>query len=476
MSVNANKKYKALARDTGLFTISSFGSKILVFLLTPLYTSILSTSDYGIADLITTTINFLYPILTLAIADASLRYALDKTNDKNEVFCVSTVFTFISLLLLLFVKPLVVLIDSSLSTYWGIFVLNYALFNIHNYFSNFIKGLEKTKLFAAQGIVHTLTIIICNIIFLVLLRMSLDGYLLSMVIGYLVPILLMFFAAKLYKYVFPFRLNKMLLLDMLKYSIPMIPTILAWAINTSIDKYMIIWMYGLGDSGVYSVAHKIPTIITTILLVFTQAWQISVISNHGSSDESQYYTTVYKGLDFVSVCGCIFVIFLSKPLASLLFAKDFFAAWQYVPMLVISAMFSSHAGFLAAAYRASKKTTSLFISVLIGSITNILLNYILLKSIGVLGAAIATAISFFAVWLVRIIMIQKIVRVEISIPKTIATYFCLFLSASIITIDIKNAELITSLLFVAIIVINRSTLVSLINLATKILHKRRKTK
>ena len=83
--MNDNKKIKTLAKDTGLFAISNFGSKILVFLLTPLYTSILTTEEYGIADLITTTIGFIYPILTLAIADATIRYALDKETDKKKV-------------------------------------------------------------------------------------------------------------------------------------------------------------------------------------------------------------------------------------------------------------------------------------------------------------------------------------------------------------------------------------------------------
>lgn len=458
MSDNHSNKYRALAKDTGLFTISSFGSKILVFLLTPLYTSVLTTNDYGIADLITTTITFIYPVLTLAIADAALRYALDKSNNKNEVFSVSTVFTVLSVFILLLLKPAVILIDNSLSEYWEIFVLNYALFNIHNYFSNFVKGLQKTKLFALQGIIHTLTIIVCNILFLVVLKMKLEGYLLSIVIGYIVPILIMFFGAQLYSYLVPFRINKYLLVDMLKYSIPMVPTILAWAINTSIDKYMIIWMYGLGDSGVYSVAHKIPTIITTILTVFIQAWQISVISNHGSEDESHYYTVVYKGLDFVTVCGCLFVIILSKPLAALLFAKDFFAAWQYVPMLIISAMFSSHAGFLAAAYRASKKTTSLFVSVIVGSALNIFLNYVLLTRIGVLGAAIATAISFFGVWFVRIVFIQRIVKVEVKILHTVVTYSALFFSAILITLDVQYAQLMSLVLLLLILTVNKDTI------------------
>ena len=63
-NVDGNNKYKRLFKDTGLFAISNFASKILIFLLTPLYTSLLSTEEYGTADLINTTINLVYPILT----------------------------------------------------------------------------------------------------------------------------------------------------------------------------------------------------------------------------------------------------------------------------------------------------------------------------------------------------------------------------------------------------------------------------
>lgn len=41
------KKYKYLFKNVGLLTISNFGSKILSFLLVPLYTSLLTTGEYG---------------------------------------------------------------------------------------------------------------------------------------------------------------------------------------------------------------------------------------------------------------------------------------------------------------------------------------------------------------------------------------------------------------------------------------------
>ena len=56
--------YRRLISNTALFSISTFGSKILVFLLTPFYTSILTESEYGVTDLLIQTGNFLFPLVS----------------------------------------------------------------------------------------------------------------------------------------------------------------------------------------------------------------------------------------------------------------------------------------------------------------------------------------------------------------------------------------------------------------------------
>ncbi len=454
---------KSLAVDTVLFAISNFGSKILLFLLTPLYTSILATTEYGVADLISTTINMVYPILTLAIADATLRFALDKEADKGKVLTNSLSLTLLSVVMLCLIKPLIVLIDGSLSDYWMYFVVTYSLFNISGCFTNFLKGIGKTALFAIQGIVQTIVTISCNIVFLVVLKLGLTGYLLSIIIGYCIPIALMIIGGKLWKYLVPFRIDKKLFKEMLVYSIPMIPTILAWFINTSIDKYMIINMKGLGESGVYSVAHKIPTIITTILNIFLQAWQISAISSYGDSDQGQFYSKVYAGLNLVSITGFMFTMILTKTVAGFLFRKEFFEAWKYVPMLSLAAIFSSYSGFLAAAYRAAKKTKSLFVSVAAGAVVNVVLNYILLRTIGTIGASVATAISFFVVWLVRLIMVQKLVTIDVGVTKTIVSITAIIIAALLIIFDVPYSFIFIIALYFAVLFVSRDELKALIH-------------
>ena len=73
-----NNKYKYLGKNTMVFVISSFGTKFLSFLLVPLYTSVLSTEEYGVADLITTTATLMIFIFTINISSSVLRFTLDK--------------------------------------------------------------------------------------------------------------------------------------------------------------------------------------------------------------------------------------------------------------------------------------------------------------------------------------------------------------------------------------------------------------
>lgn len=477
-------KTRRLATDTILFGISTFGSKILVFLLTPLYTAVLLTEEYGIADLINTTVNLIYPVLTLAITDATLRYALDKNCPKKAVLGNSMVITVLSILLLLAFYPIMNMMNSEisvqLSRYWGYFVSTYAMYNIYLCFSNFVKGLGKTKLFAIQGIVQTLTVIVCNVYFLLVVKTGLQGYLLSIIIGFAVPTVLMLFAGSIYKYLFPFTLDKKLLMEMLKYSIPMIPTLLAWSINMYINKYMLIGLLpageGLSASGIFSVANKIPSLLTAVLSIFTQAWQLSAISNVNDSDESSYYTKVYGVMHIISLVGCLLIIPLSKIASSILFDPSYYSAWQHIPFLTLSAFFSCLCGFLASAFRAYKKTGQLFVSVAIGAVVNIILNLILIESIGVVGASIATAASFLVTWVVRMYTIQKLVKVKIHLPQTIATYVLAITGCILIVYDVPYAYLFYLLLCGAIIALNyadvKNITVSTAQLMKKVLKRK----
>lgn len=81
-------KYRELTVNTVLFAVSSFGARLVSFFLLPLYTSVLSTADYGTVDLMTSTVSLLVPVLTVNVQDAVLRFTLGKEADADRILAV----------------------------------------------------------------------------------------------------------------------------------------------------------------------------------------------------------------------------------------------------------------------------------------------------------------------------------------------------------------------------------------------------
>ncbi len=468
-------KYKKLLTDTGLFTISSFASKLLVFLLLPLYTNVLTTEEYAIADLITTTINLIFPILTLSISEATLRFAFDMKINKNEVLSSAIMFVVLSTLLLCIIKPIINSISITLYNYWWYFVLCYLATALHNVFSYFSRGCDKTRIFAVSGIIHTVILVGCNILFLLCFKIGLEGYLISMILSFFVSVFYIIVRAPFTKELLQFHLNKKVLAQMLKYSIPMIPTIIAWWFMQTSDKYMIIWKLGLSQSGIYSVSYKIPSILTIISSIFTQAWQISAITNYGQDDNQKFVGNVYLFFNMVSVMACSALIFMSKVLGGILFAKDYFIAWKCVPILLIAYVFSGLSGFLASNFTASKKTNYLFISTSVGAAVNVLLNLVLIDKMGVQGAAYTTLIGFLVTWMIRLYVSQKIVKINIPLKKHGLTYILLLIDAIYVYNEFPSFYIISAVIFGVLFGIYlpeiKVVFIELINIAKKILHR-----
>lgn len=77
-------KYIDLIRNIGIFTIANFTSRILSFLILPLYTYYLSTEEFGTIDLVSTLIQLAFPFFSLAITDAAMRFGLSAPEKKRK--------------------------------------------------------------------------------------------------------------------------------------------------------------------------------------------------------------------------------------------------------------------------------------------------------------------------------------------------------------------------------------------------------
>lgn len=408
-----DNRYKFLFKNTALLTIGNFSSKILVFLMVPLYTSVLTTEEYGVYDLLVATVQLLMPIITINIVDAVMRFGMERNVSKKSVVTIGVKYLTISV----FSLGIILLINRYLSLWedllgYTIYVFLYYVSWIANHLAvQFAKALECVKDIAIAGVMSTTVTIVCNLLFLIVFDMRLIGFFLAYVFGQAIPAMYLFYRTKIHNYI-GLKTDKKLEREMVQYSFPLIMTNLAWNINSISDRYIVTWLCGVAINGIYSVSYKIPTIITTVQSIFTQAWSISAIKEYDAENKNEFYQNMFSYLNTVMCIGSAFLIMLTKPIAYILYAKEFYNAWQYVPFLVISCVINSAAGYIGQILVAKKDTKSMAKAAIYGAIVNIILNIIFIYFIGAQGASIATAISSFVIFSCRKKSLDEVFKLE----------------------------------------------------------------
>ena len=466
-------KQEKLVKNLIFFTIGNFASKLLSFLLVPFYTAVLTTAEYGVADMITTTVNLVLPIFSLLIYEAVLRFALDNDSDKKSVFSVGVYTVIVGSVLLAAASQILRFFDSY-KEYVSLFILCYVSIVFYNLILQFVKGIEKTILYSAAGVINTFLFLGCNIVFVLLLKWGAKGYILSFIVGHAVSAIIAFAAAKLNRYIIPPKsIDSAYYKDMIAYSWPMIPNAISWWISNSSDRYMVTYFCGLSANGIYSVAYKIPSILTIILNIFIGAWQISAVEDFGSEESKKFYSDIYKKYETVLFVGSAGIIGVTKILAKLLFSAEFYNAWSFVPILVLAFVFNSLGAFYGSVYTSAKETKMLMKSTVISAVLNIIVNFILIPKMGPTGAAIATLISYIALWLIRAIDSKRIIRIEVDTLKNIIMFFVIFAECIFICMDMNPYYIVSGISILIVVAICFKDLLGIVKpVFRKIFNKR----
>lgn len=436
-----NQKIKYLITNTGLLFISNFASKVLVFLLVPLYTSILTTSEYGTYDLIYSTVQLLSVVLTLNIADSVIRFSIgnEKDNQKKS-FTVGLKFTLLSCIVLtvffLFIK--ISHVGTQIYDYWYQFSLIYIAYVLNNLICQFARGIDDIKGVAISGVIGTTAMIFFNVVLLLWFDCGLNGYFFAMSLSLILPALFLFFRDKMWRYI-AFADGHMLInayeKEMLKYCLPLIFINLSWYINNVSDRYVVTLMCGIAENGVYSVAYKIPAILNAVQVVFIQAWQLSAIKEYNSEDGEIFYRKTYQCTHVVMTMICSFLILSTKIISKYLFAEEFYVAWKYVPFLLTYIVFNTLSGVIGGVFSAAKDSSKLAWTGIIGATVNVILNVVLVYFFGTLGAAIATIISSIVIWSLRLKLSSLHMKLHINVCRHILQFIVLLSQALFMTLS-----------------------------------------
>ncbi|MBM7617967.1 O-antigen/teichoic acid export membrane protein [Weissella uvarum] len=459
-------RYKKLLGNSAIFAIGSLGSKLISFLLVPFYTYVLSRTQFGTVDLITTTVSLLLPIVSLSIFDAVFRFVMDRDENPNQIFTNGVLVTCLGSLIGLLIIPLLSYFHIEYSGYIYALMVSGAFLSL---LSNFSRAIGKVKVFAMAGILGTFITAASNILLLVVLRQGVDGYLVSIFLSNVLVCGYLIMATQAWQRIKRRYVNKHLIRELLMYSIPLIPNAFSWWINSSADRYFILLYVGAAANGLYAVASKLPTVLNVVNQIFFQAWQMSAVEEYESEDASEFYSQTFNAFmkfQFICVAGILFIL---KPLMHILVSAEFYVAWRYIPFLMLAVVYSSLSGFLGTTYLAAKNTSGVLLTTIVGAAANILFGFLCVPIWGLQGASLAGAISFFIVLVVRLFDTKRFMPILVDKASFIVNHVIIFMMIGLLfsQFGIIYLELLEAVLLLMLIMINREVLMDMFKLVLK---------
>ena len=411
---NTNKK---IVKNTSIFAIGSFFSKLVQFLVVPLFTYCFTTEEFGIADLIVSSSTVIIAVVSLCTVESVFRFTLDDGSDKKSVFSNSLLILFFSSIILVGVYLIVRIFNIPFINTYGLCSLSYIiLLMFHEVIHYFVKGLEKVGLFVIDAVIYAVLSCCLSLLFVKAFGLGINGYLLGYSLSLIICILFMFVFCKLYRFVGFKAVKKSLLTKMIIYSSPIILNNISWWIMNLSDKYTVLFMMGADSNGILSIVHKVPTVLTLLYTIFSQAFSISAIKDIGLKDENSVnkLSNVFNYLIAANLLLTSIIIFTIKPLTGFLFEESFFDSWKYVPFMMIATIFYCMAAYLGLIYNIKKKNINFGLSTLAGGIINFLICLSLVKYIGLYAASVSTMIADMLIFLIRFLDVRRTVKIKIK--------------------------------------------------------------
>lgn len=418
-------KLQYLAKNTALYTLASFGSKMVSFLLLPLYTNVLSPGEYGTADIIVLSASVLAAIFSLNMSDVVIRFAIDKEYNNKEVFsfCLKIAgFGLMLLSCLIIGFKLTGYVDWP-DIYFFFLIAISASTALEGLFYQYLRAIDMV---AASAIGSTLGAVarpVLCVVFLLVFRMGLKGYLLSLLLGSVVVIIYSVYSLlRAHQLVLLPVCNSSVKGEMIRYGLMGLANTLSYWAAQGVDKYCILYFQGAELNGLYAISYKISIFLTIFSDIFGKAWGISAIKEFDPEDGDHFFADIYSIYNSGLCIMCSVLILVNVMFSKVMLADSFFDAWKYASFLLVASLFNALAQHLGGVYGAVKDLKILVISTCSSVVVNLILNLLLIPKFGGIGAAFATMSSMYCIFMIRYINLRKHIHMYVKTRRNYVMY------------------------------------------------------
>lgn len=406
-------KESKLLKNTAIIAIGNICTKCISFFMLPLYTSILSTIQYGTVDLISTYTSLIIIVLTLQFEQGVFRFLIESRNNlKKQKQYIST--TIISLLLLNIPIGVLLVIGLNLLKYqYAYYVVFIILIGVCiSVLLQIPRGLGDNVTYATGSCISGSLNVILNVIFIAVLNWRVEGMLLATILSQGIAAIYIAMKLKIWEYIKISLFEVENFKKLLKFSAPLIPNTFCWWVVNASDRVIIKAFINVAANGIYSVACKFPTIFNMVTNIFQLSWTESAAENVEDKDSGSYMKKIMQRTIRMYSSANIVIISIMPFLFNVLIGKNFIDAYNYIPLLMTGAFFQGVANLYGSIYTAYKMTKEIAKTTILAAILNIFINVVLVKRIGIYAAAISTVLAYFTITVIRHIDINKKIRMQ----------------------------------------------------------------
>lgn len=424
---------KSLIKNTGIFAIGTFGSKILTLLIIPLCTHYIATADMGVYDVVYTVIALLQPVAVLAIPESLFRWIIDAKVDKRAVYS-----TWLTLFIALSAMFTIMFWICWLIIGFGDALLMYALVILSCLYQSFqygTRGLHNNRLFAVSGILYAVVYCASCFALVVVLGVGYQGLLYAMLVGTIVSSALLLAAQRELRSFALSGIDRVLAKEMLGYSLFLLPNQLSWWAMTMLCRVIIVGFMGYSANGIFSVAMKFPSALSMISSIFTPAWQEQAIMLFDSDEKDAYFSKVFNQYAVLLLTMLIPGVPLTKLFVRVAMDPAYYSCFDVVAVLYLGAVVNALSSFVGVLYLCAKDTKGAASTTILGAVANTALSVALVPFVGLMGATLGNLIGNAVILVVRLRQTRKYCALRVQWAK------CLYYAALVIISSLVTAAL-----------------------------------
>jgi O-antigen/teichoic acid export membrane protein len=376
--------------------------KLVGFFMIPFYTHYLSPTDYGTLELLDLSLSLIGLVLTMWLNASVVRHYNDFDDPKDRNQAISTTFIFsvvigvvVTALGLRFSRFLSALILNTpdLHFYVALEAASFLVSAVNIVCLSYLRARQRSSLVVSAGLVSLFLSLLLNIYFIAVCHAGVVGVLYSSLISStLVTVVLSAYVIHQVKLSFSYAKLR----GIITFGAPLIITsAAAFTVNFS-DRFFLRHFSTIANVGIYALGYKFGFMISLLVVQpFDMIWQARIYEIARQARSGEIFSRLFEYYCFVLVTVALGLSIVIKELLSVISTSSFHSAYKVVPIIALAYVFQGTNRFFLAGSYIAKKTMPLGLVGVASAAVNIGLNLLLIPHFGMLGAAGATAVSFF---------------------------------------------------------------------------------